>query len=878
MNNKGIQFRLLLLGIIPPFILAASLAFYFIQYHYIDLENALKEKGQVTVNQFAISSIYGVFSGNTDLLKDISNALLKEPDIVLVSVMDSTGTDIVLSKQTTLPSKDKLIYFQHPVTINGINANSNVTGDTKIKVIGSVKIALSLVTTHRKQQIYLQNSLFLILFGTILTMLIAIRLSRSISSPIIKLTRSAYNLANGNPETHVMRSTISEIDTLCQSFNIMSISLQKTQQSLITKVDIAVKELNNTLSHLEEKNKSLELTTQLAITQNKTKSQFLAHISHEIRTPMNGILGFIELLTKSDLSASQLDQAQLIKTSATSLLTIVNEILDYSSLETGNFNISISRFNFREIIENSVTILAPSSDNVQIILNIDNNIPTFISTDPIRFQQVIVNLLGNACKFTKKGHIIIRCRLTKNNSLFISISDTGLGIDKKNITKLFQPFLQTSEYAVNNELGTGLGLTISKNIIKRLEGSIGVCSQPHSGSTFWFNIPIVLNKDHFKSFSKLSIFIIDPFTLRRKALTKQLSNLKYRVLDFNSIAELKALTSDNISCDLIFFANKEEFYQPTEIQSHINLLTHATIIFLNPRNTLDSSIQHLSLPCRTSYLEDMIKSLTGTQSVAARVQLTHNPETSKLSSIFIADDNEINRLLLQSQLAPHCKNITLANDGKIAQSYLNNHQYDLILLDLQMPFFSGLDLIKLIRQQGSINQGSPVIAITAHAQSHQRKKLIDAGFDECLIKPVLLEQLQEILGLWLPRVSNTNENTGSLDYVSQMLEKTSGNTALAKTLFIKLFSELLNQSTEIEQALNSDNLITAKEIVHKLHGSVSFCGFTELQSIAKQLEINLSKNNKKQVEINFLQLESSIDKFIKMREQILQKLIESESI
>jgi len=254
---------------------------------------------------------------------------------------------------------------------------------------------------------------------------------------------------------------------------------------------------------------------------------------------------------------------------------------------------------------------------------------------------------------------------------------------------------------------------------------------------------------------------------------------------------------------------------------------------------------------------------------------TDPPNASNSFSILIADDDEINRLLLKYQLESHCKNITLVNDGKAALSCLQDNKYDLILLDLQMPYFTGLELIKLIKQTDSTNKDSPVIAITAHAQSQQRNTVIEAGFDECLIKPVLLEQLFEILNLWLPKEnSNLNHQASKIDYVGILLDKTAGNSELTHQLFCKLFSELQIQSNMIEQALKDNELSIAEEITHKLHGSVSFCGFNELQACARALEISLCDKDFQQINPNFTLLKNKIIDFINLKESILNQLLE----
>ncbi|NOR68254.1 MAG: response regulator, partial [Methylomarinum sp.] len=874
----GIQFRLLLLSIIPPLLVVSALAYYFIHSHFVDLENALKEKGRITTNQLAISSIYGVFSANSEVLNEITSALLRETDIVSIQIFDALGGTLAKSEQKPLPSTEELIFFQHSVTIHSFSKENKESiallleqGPSQtIKTIGSVRVALSLENTHKKQKTYLINSLLLIFMGITCSILITIWLSRTISRPIISLTKTANALANGNMNARANYCNTAEIGQLVQSFNSMAETVQQTQSHLLNQVDIAVSELNKTLIHLEDKNKSLEKTTQLAVSQNKTKSQFIAHISHEIRTPMNGILGFIELLTNSALSLQQLDQAQLIKTSATNLLTIVNEILDYSSLETGNFKVNISTFNFREIIENCASIITPISGNVQVIIDIDNTIPCHITSDPNRLQQIITNLLGNANKFTQQGHIILRCRKHTAHSLFISVSDTGIGIHQNKINNLFQPFKQLNEYTIDNKLGTGLGLTISKNIIQRLKGSIGVCSRYKTGSTFWINLPVKLSAPEATTLKHQYFIVVDSFELRRKAFVKQLVFLGYTVLDVPSLDQLN--NQKVTPCDLLFYAKKDTSKLSESLSEKIRSFVIGPTIYITHSSLTKANC--LSLPCRSSHLKSIIKNQLSP--ILDLPILTSQPPHKQRNtvSIFIADDNEINRLLLQSQLKDYCNNITLAIDGKSALTYLQKYKYDLILLDLQMPFYSGLELIKIIKQANALNHDSPVIAITAHAQSHQRKKLIKAGFDECLIKPILMDQLEEILSLWLPEsnLKNTDTSINNNDYVPALLQRTSQNTVLALNIFNKLFTELPEQSLLIDQALKAHNLHLAQEITHKLHGSVSFCGFSDIQQLAYNLEVCFPENDSQLIQFNFEQLKNKIINFSKQKDLILQQL------
>lgn len=238
-------------------------------------------------------------------------------------------------------------------------------------------------------------------------------------------------------------------------------------------------------------------------------------------------------------------------------------------------------------------------------------------------------------------------------------------------------------------------------------------------------------------------------------------------------------------------------------------------------------------------------------------------------SVLIADDNSINRLLLINQLEGRCGKITVAEEGTEALHHLKSVRFDLILLDLQMPGHSGHELIKLIRNQPGPNAATPVIAITAHAQLSQRQKIIAEGFDECLIKPILTEQLDEIIALWHP---TTSAQAAKTDYSLQILDKTGHNQELALTIAKKLFAELSEQLPRLEVVLNNHNYKTAVEITHKLHGSVSFCGLTDLQKDARALEQSLLNHDYPQAMTHFYRFQDSTRHFIDSKKNMLKKL------
>jgi two-component system, NarL family, sensor histidine kinase BarA len=869
---KGIRFRLFFIAFFPALLLVLALTYYFVTRQFLIQEQAVFERGQSLSKDLAIVSSQALKEQTFSVLQKLANQLLAENNIIYVSIKDNRGHPLATASNIySLDQRYKRVFKAN------IFANPGSLGDDKL-VIGSVEIIVETEYLNRAHYNALLNSAVITMISLGLSSLLAFRLSKHISGPIIRLTHIAGALAQGNMDARAETSSIYELDILSQSFNSMAIGLQQTQNYLLEQVDNAVKELTVAMAILEEKNKTLQNSSQIAVAQNETKTQFLAHISHEVRTPMNGIIGFTDLLLESKLTAFQTEQAQMIKTSALNMLTIINEILDYSSLETGNFKTETKSFDLRECIENCVAAIPVRNRKTHLLIDVSQSTPHLINSDPIRIGQILTNLTGNACKFTEQGTITIRCCLTRTSNLFISVTDTGKGIEPDYLEQLFKPFLQPSQYAVNNEVSTGLGLSISKNIVQRMGGEIGVKSKSGAGSVFWFKIPVSCPPSQPKPSQNGIITLIDSFTARRNALKKQLHYMGYSCRCF-----------DNASLYLPFAQQQEtviyappntvqsllEFDQEADrIRSYIN--DQPLIFMTHPKHRIipDNCFYY---PCRSTYLQKLLSTVVSPHPVS------HPPFTPDLAepldfkvkdtfSIFIADDNEINRLLLKSQLENNASEIVLAEDGQEAITQLEQQPFNLIFMDLQMPYYSGLEVLQKIKQPGKPNAETPVIAITAHAQNYQRKRLIAAGFDECLIKPILMEKLQEVLNVW-HLTDNAIDPNNSSSYVMQMLEKTTFNKALAHTLFSKLFSELPTQIEDIKIALDKGAITQAQQITHKLHGSVSFCGFTDLQHTAYRLETSLLAENMIAAQEYFANLQQKIDAFCAQKSSIFNTLI-----
>ncbi len=893
MKLSGIRFRLLFLGIIPAFILTSALAYYFINHQLQSLETSLNERGDIITRQLATASVYGVFSGNHQILQELVDTILQEKGVVSVIIINQQNETLAKAQKPIIPDIKYLLNFSAPVVVQPLD-NSDSSEDmlfdaaNKISIaknIGRVHIQLSLQNTLINQRTTLINSLLITFFGLLISALLAFRLGYTISLPIIRLTQAVNNISLGRLSTRADFKAKDEIEDLRRGFNVMAIGLEQTHRYLENQVENATSQLRKALNTLEIKNLSLEKAKDLAIAQNEIKSQFIAHISHEIRTPMNGILGFTDLLLKSNQTPQQIDHLQLIRNSAINLLSIVNEILEVSSLESGKFSLNLKPINLRNCLEDAVLLFSNSNSKVKLILDVDHEIPQRINNDPIRLQQIIANILNNAIKFTRQGHIVIRCRLLGDDptqrSLFITVSDTGIGIAKTDQVRLFSPFLQLSPFAIDTEQGTGLGLSICKNIVARMQGTIGAVSAKGTGSTFWVNLPCDTCMPAMQATNNIHIVIIIAHKITRRAFKNQLLILGYRVYSYASIS---AFSSMDITHFNLFFIDatinqQQNLGDSAAVQFNNNSELTKKVIILTSNNRsgyLTPETTTLDLPCRSSYLSTLIRTQTGGINVigASKDLTTNNQATINSSSILIADDNEINRLLLKSQFEQYYQHIDLAKNGREAFEYISTSTYNLIVLDLQMPELTGIELIKKVKTAHCRNANTPIIAITAHAKIDQRQKVIAAGFDDCLIKPILPEHFAAVIDSCLNKKIQmpTTNSLSATDYVQAVLAKTNNDKALANKLFTQLFEELPEQILIINQACGVNEISLATSITHKLHGSASFCGLSEIQNAARNLETTLSEKDIINLSINLEQLEKMVAKFLNDKQHIIKKL------
>jgi len=733
-----------------------------------------------------------------------------------------------------------------------------ITNDNE--AVGTIYIESDLRETNQRVSRYILIVLLAIVGSSFLAYVLASRLQKLISRPVLELVQTARRISQ--ERNYSLRATslgADELGVLVAEFNDMLTQIQARD----AEVHRNRATLENEVQARSAVNAQLSLAKDAAEAANRAKSEFLANMSHEIRTPLNGILGMTELVLGTKLNPEQQEYLAAVQHSAESLLIVISDILDFSKIEARKLDFDLIEFGIRETVEDALKAVALAAHRKQLELACDiaSDVPPRLIGDPGRLRQVLINLVGNAIKFTQHGEVVIRVRCPQVEAdvaqLQISVIDTGIGMPAEKQNLIFEAFTQADNSTRRKFGGTGLGLDISAALVKMMGGSIWLESEVGKGSTFHFDPRLEVATGEAQTavpsgaadLQDVRVLVADDNATNRRILQEMLIAWRMDAQCVSggrpALEALRHAKNQNHPFALVLTDGRmpdiDGFELALRIKNDPDLATTAILMLTSDNQQGDGErcrelgmAAYLVKPiCQSELLAAVSKCLDPDQlqkpvhrSVASAVSNCRNLH------ILLAEDNPVNQTFAVRTLEQFGHQISLANNGREALTALEQHTFDLVLMDIQMPEMDGFEATAEIRRrEGETGKHLPIIAMTAHAMAGDREMCVAAGMDGYVSKPIRVQELLQTI----EQHCNSASPAKALD-PSALLDVVEGDREFLTKLAAVFFENYPKLMDSIHKAVEKNDAKLLSSAAHQLKGAVGIFRAERAMELAGQLE------------------------------------------